>query len=61
MRVVVDTNVFISATLKIESLPAIALRLVARYHVLLQSAATEQQLVAVLARPTLAPMIASST
>lgn len=47
--------------LKAESLPAIALRLVERYHVLLQSAATEQQLVEVLARPYLAPLIASTT
>jgi len=59
MRVVVDTNVFVSAALKVGSLPAIALRLVGRYHVLLKSAATEQRLVAVLARPYLAPLIAS--
>jgi predicted nucleic acid-binding protein len=32
MRVVVDTNVFVSAALKTESLPAIALHLVGRYH-----------------------------
>jgi len=60
MRIVVDTNVLVSAALKVESLPAIALRLVERYHVLLQSAATEQQLLAVLARPYLAPLIAST-
>jgi predicted nucleic acid-binding protein len=36
MRVVVDTNVFVSAALKAESLPAIALHLVGRYHVLLK-------------------------
>jgi putative PIN family toxin of toxin-antitoxin system len=61
MRVVVDTNVFVSAALKVGSLPAIALRLVERFHVLLQSAATEQQLLAVLARPYLASLIASTT
>jgi len=60
MRIVVDTNVLVSAALKVESLPAIALRLVERYHVRLQSAATEQQLLAVLARPYLAPLIAST-
>jgi putative PIN family toxin of toxin-antitoxin system len=60
MRVVVDTNVFVSAALKVGSLPAIALRLVARYHVLLKSAPTEQQLFPVLTRPSLAPLIASA-
>ncbi|HET6237417.1 MAG TPA: hypothetical protein VFE41_21020 [Acetobacteraceae bacterium] len=49
----------VSPALKAGSLAAIALRLVERYHVLLQSAATEQQLLAVLARPYLAPPIVS--
>lgn len=61
MRVVVDTNVFVSAALKVGSLPAIALRLIGGYHVLLQSTATEQQLLEVLTRPYLAPLIASAT
>ncbi|HEY1931906.1 MAG TPA: hypothetical protein VGG99_07840 [Acetobacteraceae bacterium] len=61
MRVVIDTNVFVSAALKVGSLPAIAVHLVGRYHVLLKSAATEQQLIAVLARPYLASLITAST
>ena len=51
MRVVVDTNVFVSAVLKDSSFPAMALRLVERQGVLLKSEATECQLFAVLARP----------
>jgi|HubBroStandDraft_1064217.scaffolds.fasta_scaffold202773_3 predicted nucleic acid-binding protein len=61
MRIVVDSNVIVSAALKVESLPAITLLLNERYHVLLQSEATEQQLVAVLARPYAAPLIAATT
>jgi len=61
MRIVVDTNVFVSAALKVESLPAIALRLVERYHASPQSAATEQQLLAIQARPCLAPLVACTT
>jgi predicted nucleic acid-binding protein len=61
MRVVVDTNVFVSAALKVGSLPAIAVHLVRRDHVLPQSAATEHQVLEVLARPYLAPLIAAST
>jgi hypothetical protein len=60
MRVVVDTNVFVSSALKAESLPAIALHLVGRYHILLKSAETEQQLFEVLARPYLASLIATT-
>ena len=51
MRVVVDTNVFVSAVLKDSSFPAMALRLVERQGVLLKSEATEYQLFEVLARP----------
>jgi putative PIN family toxin of toxin-antitoxin system len=61
MRVVVDTNVFVSAALKDVSLPSIALHMVAREHVLLKSAATEAQLVEVIARPYLARFVAQST
>jgi putative PIN family toxin of toxin-antitoxin system len=60
MRGVVDTNVFVSAALKTESLPAIALHLVGRYHVLLKSAPTERQLLEVLARPSLASLVADA-
>jgi putative PIN family toxin of toxin-antitoxin system len=58
MRVVVDTNVLVSAALKAGSLPAIAVNLVGQYHQLLKSRATEQQLSGVLTRPYLAALIA---
>ena len=58
MRVVVDTNVLISAALKENSLPALAVYLVERRGLLLKSAATEQELLQVMARPRLAPLIA---
>jgi putative PIN family toxin of toxin-antitoxin system len=58
MRVVVDTNVLVSAALKAGSLPAIAVHLVGQYHLLLKSRATEEQLSGVLARPYLAALIA---
>jgi putative PIN family toxin of toxin-antitoxin system len=61
MRVVVDTNVFISAALKEKSVPAGAARLVEQIGVLLKSAATEQQLRDVLARPYFLPLIPRST
>ncbi len=57
MRVVVDTNVFISAALKDMSVPAAALRVAAQGRVLLKSRATETQLFAVCARPRLAALI----
>ncbi len=58
MRVVVDTNVFVSAALKDKSLPALAVHVVVQRGSLLKSAATERQLFAVLARPQLAALIA---
>ena len=58
MRVVVDTNVFVSAALKAQSLPAVAMYLVERRCVLLKSTATEEELLQVVARPHLAPFIA---
>jgi putative PIN family toxin of toxin-antitoxin system len=61
MRIVVDTNVFVSAALKDKSLPAIALRLAADHFTLLKSASTERQLVEVLARPYVASIIAPET
>lgn len=61
MRLVVDTNVFVSAALKEKSLPAIAVHLAALHGTILKSAATEAQLFAVLARPYLAPLIAPVT
>lgn len=61
MRVVVDTNVFVSAALKDKSLPALAVHLIEQRGTLLKSIATEQQLFAVLARPYLASLIAPVT
>src|SRR5258708_573344 len=61
MRVVVDTNVFVSAALKDKSLPSIAVHLAVRYGVLLKSTVTEAQLFAVLARPYLAHLVAAAT
>jgi uncharacterized protein len=57
MRVVVDTNVFISAGLKEDSPPETAVHLVAASHLLLKSAITEQELFVTLARPRLMPLI----
>jgi putative PIN family toxin of toxin-antitoxin system len=61
MRIVVDTNVFVSAALKDKSIPSIALYLAAQLSVLLKSAATEAQLLDVIARPYLATLIAPTT
>jgi putative PIN family toxin of toxin-antitoxin system len=61
MRVVVDTNVFVSAVLKDKSMPALAVHLVAQHGALLKSAATEQQLFRVLDRPQFAALIDSAT
>jgi uncharacterized protein len=57
MRVVVDTNVFISAALKEHSPPGTAAHLVAASHILLKSAITEEELFVTLGRPRLAPLI----
>lgn len=61
MRVVVDTNVFVSAILKDKSLPAMAVRLIERRGRLLKSTATERQLFEVLARPYFAELIAPAS
>jgi putative PIN family toxin of toxin-antitoxin system len=57
MRIVVDTNVFVSAALKDRSLPALAVHLATQHGVLLKSTATERQLFDVLARPYFASLI----
>lgn len=54
MRLVVDTNVFVSAVLKINSLPFRVVRWVERHGGLLKSLDTERQLIDVLARPRIA-------
>jgi putative PIN family toxin of toxin-antitoxin system len=57
MRVVVDTNVFISAALKEQSLPGMAAHIVAKSGLLLKSTITERELFVTLARPRLASLI----
>jgi len=54
MRLVVDTNVFVSAALKSASFPAGVVRWVDRHGGLLKSEATERQLLDVLQRPYIA-------
>jgi uncharacterized protein len=61
MRIVVDTNVFVSAALKDKSLPALAVHLVGQRGTLLKSTATERQLFEVLTRPYLASLISPAT
>jgi uncharacterized protein len=57
MRVVLDTNVLVSAAIKRRSNPGTAALLVERGGVLLKSELTEQQLFVVVARPHLAPLV----
>lgn len=54
MRIVVDTNVFVSAALKANSLPFIVVRWIDRNGGLLKSTATEHEVLHVLERPHLA-------
>ncbi len=61
MRVVVDTNVFVSAALKDKSIPALAVHQLGQRGTLLKSTETERQLFDVLARPHLASLIAPAT
>jgi predicted nucleic acid-binding protein len=58
MRVVVDTNVFISAVLKEKTPPDTAVHLAAASHLLLKSTVSERELFVTLDRPRLAPLIA---
>jgi uncharacterized protein len=51
MRVVLDTNVLVSAALKQKSMPGMTALIVERRGGLLKSLATEQQLFEVIARP----------
>jgi uncharacterized protein len=57
MRVVVDTNVFISAALKEKTPPETAVHLAAANHLLLKSTLTERELFVTLGRSRLAPLI----
>jgi uncharacterized protein len=54
MRLVVDTNVFVSAAIKQNSLPFLVVRWIDQHDGLLKSSATEQQLLEVLNRPYIA-------
>ena len=55
MRLVIDTNVFVSAALKEASWPGNAVRWVGKFGGLLKTAATEKEVFAVLQRPRIAP------
>jgi uncharacterized protein len=59
MRIVLDTNVIVSAVLKANSLPFHAVRWVDRHGILLKSDKTEQEIQAVLARPYIAAVAAA--
>ncbi len=54
MRLVVDTNVFVSAALKESSWPGAVIRWVGRYGGLLKTISTEKEVFAVLERPRIA-------
>jgi len=58
MRLVVDTNVFVSAALKESSWPGNVVRWIWRYGDLLKTGVTEQEVMEVLRRPRIAPKIA---
>ena len=58
MRLVVDTNVFVSAALRESSRPAEVIRWLDRFGGLLKSTATERQLIEVLRRPYIAQRLA---
>jgi putative PIN family toxin of toxin-antitoxin system len=54
MRVVVDTNVFVSAVLKVNSLPFLVVRWIDQHGGLLKSVTTEREILGVLDRPHIA-------
>jgi putative PIN family toxin of toxin-antitoxin system len=60
MRVVIDTGVFISAAIKSQTAPNIAVHQAEQRGVLLKSQATEAELMDVIDRPYLARLIASA-
>ena len=57
IRLVVDTNVFVSAALKANSPPYLIVRWLANHGRLLKSTATEQELFRALARPYFASLV----
>ena len=60
MRVVVDTNVFVSAALKEASWPGNTVRWIGKYGGLLKTAVTEKEVFEVLQTPRIAPKIEPS-
>jgi putative PIN family toxin of toxin-antitoxin system len=60
MRVVLDTNIFVSAVLKANSLPFHVVRWIDHHGGLLKSAATEREFLSVLARPHIAAVTVPS-
>ena len=60
MRVVVDSNIFVSAALKESSWPRVVVRWLDRFGGLLKSVATEHQVIEVLQRPYFAPRLLPS-
>jgi len=58
MRVVIDTGVFISAAIKAQTVPNIAVYRAAQRGMLLKSSSTEAELIEVIDRPYLARLIA---
>jgi putative PIN family toxin of toxin-antitoxin system len=58
MRLVVDTNVIVSAALKESTSPAAVVRWIGAYGGLLKSSITEREVVAVLRRPRIAAKVA---
>ena len=58
MRLVVDTNVFVSAALKDSSWPGNTVRWIGRYGGLLMTPIIEQEVMAVLQRPRIGPKLA---
>jgi putative PIN family toxin of toxin-antitoxin system len=61
MRVVLDTNVLVSAALKRDSTPAAAAHIIERDGTLLKSQVTERQLFEVVARPYFVALISHDT
>jgi uncharacterized protein len=60
MRVVLDTNIFVSAVLKANSLPFHVVRWIDHHGGLLKSAATEREFLSVLGRPHIAAVTVPS-
>ncbi|HEY1795747.1 MAG TPA: hypothetical protein VGG57_06480 [Stellaceae bacterium] len=61
MRVVLDTDVLVSAALKRQSTPGSAVHIVEFHHNLLKTLATEQQLLEVVVRPHFAAALPNDT